>query len=236
MRKDSHTDSNAQIPSVVIVVPIYQPTIPVWEQISLQQLHRVLGDYPRVFIAPESLSFDYGKLSIGFSVVRFPDEYFTDTAAYSRLMMSPEFYDCFASYEYMLLYQLDAFVFSDRLPEFCNMGYDYIGAPVYRFTPPWHIMNVSVGNGGFSLRNISAAQNMLAQSKNWLPNHPYQKMFKSNEDLFWGFCGVKKELDFRIPPPTVALEFAVQDDIMRAYRRMPEWMPFGCHYWNKPGY
>ena len=39
-------------------------------------------------------------------------------------------YSRFEKYEYMLIYQLDAFVFSDRLMEFVEAGYDYIGAPL----------------------------------------------------------------------------------------------------------
>ena len=45
---------------IVIVVPIYKKQLSDLEKISLTQLQRVLGDYPRVFQAPESLEFDYG--------------------------------------------------------------------------------------------------------------------------------------------------------------------------------
>lgn len=58
-------------------------------------------------------------------------------------MLSAEFYDRFAAYEYVLIYQLDAFVFADRLAEFCQMGYDYIGAPVRRLTPLWHAIGLA---------------------------------------------------------------------------------------------
>lgn len=46
-------------------------------------------------------------------------------------MLEADFYRRFGKYKYMLIYQLDAFVFSDKLLDFCEMGYDYIGAPVY---------------------------------------------------------------------------------------------------------
>jgi len=44
-------------------------------------------------------------------------------------MMSPAFYDAFKAFDYILIYQLDAFVFRDELEYFCSLGYDYIGAP-----------------------------------------------------------------------------------------------------------
>lgn len=62
-------------------------------------------------------------------IVPFPDTYFKGIAGYNRLMMSPEFYETFAQWEYILIYQTDAWVFSDRLSEWCSKGYDYIGAP-----------------------------------------------------------------------------------------------------------
>ena len=40
----------------------------------------------------------------------------------------------FLEYQYMLIYQLDAFVFEDKLDYFCELGYDYIGIPVPDYT------------------------------------------------------------------------------------------------------
>ena len=84
---------------IVIVVPIYKNQLSDLEKISLIQLQRVLGDYPRVFQAPESLEFDYGCLGEGFSVERFPDEYFTGVYSYSHLMLEADFYRRFDKYK-----------------------------------------------------------------------------------------------------------------------------------------
>ena len=66
---------------VIIVVPIYRPELRETERMSLLQLQRVLGDYPRVFLAPASLSFDFGALGRGFGVERFEDSYFDGLSA-----------------------------------------------------------------------------------------------------------------------------------------------------------
>ncbi len=43
-------------------------------------------------------------------------------------MMDNTFYKQFLNYEYILIYQLDAFVFKDEL-NYCSQGIDYVGAP-----------------------------------------------------------------------------------------------------------
>lgn len=222
------------IPSVVIVIPAYKDKLSRWEEISLLQMNRILGKYPRVFVAPESLTIKYG-VKYNCRTVRFPDANFTGITSYSRMMLDVDFYRRFADYDYMLIYQTDAFVFSDRLAEFCDMNYDYIGAPVFRFSPMWHTIGTSVGNGGFSLRKVSSFIRILEQKDLLWNRNPFVDLFESFEDLFWGFCGAEEQIDFNIPNAATALEFAVQDDIMHAYRKMPQWLPFGCHYWNKPG-
>lgn len=121
---------NVAQPSVTVVIPLYKPTLTPGERVSLQQAFRVLGRYPICFLKPESLSLD-SILEPGwtYTTASFPDRYFLSTATYNELMLSLEFYDRFAAYEYMLVYQTDAFVFRDELAEWCAKGYDYIGAP-----------------------------------------------------------------------------------------------------------
>ena len=220
--------------SVIICIPIYKSVLSDTEKISLVQLNRVLGNYPRCFVAPESLHFDYGQDGENISVERFPDYYFKNIKGYSNLLLDVKFYRRFAAYEYMLIYQLDAFVFKDELEHFCNMGYDYIGAPIARFNALWHAMGARVGNGGFSLRRISAAVRMLEQWFSISTEHPLQNLFWQAEDLFWGYCGVMAEFDFNIPSVEVALNFAVQDNVGHAFQKMDRgWRPFGCHAWCK---
>lgn len=218
---------------VVIVVPAYKETLEYVEQVSLCQLQRVLGAYPKVFIAPEGLKINYNGLEKGFNTEFFDKDYFSSVTGYSRLCLSKEFYERFSDYDYMLIYQLDAFVFNDRLMEFVNKGYDYIGAPVYRYVPHWHALGTNVGNGGFSLRKISSCIKMLELAKSWLPDSPFDDIMNTAEDMFWGYCGTAKDLDFKVPSSKEALEFAVQCNVAHAYERFNELKPFGCHGWYK---
>ena len=112
---------------VAVVIPAYKEQFSELELISLEQEQKVLGQYPLIFIAPEGRKLP--ALPEGSQVLRFPAAFFEGVAGYNQLMLQPAFYQAFFGYDYMLLYQLDAFVFSDQLAHFCGLGYDYIGAP-----------------------------------------------------------------------------------------------------------
>lgn len=230
----TYKQGKEDVPSVVIAIPIYKNTLSPTEEISLRQLNKVLGKYPRVFIAPKSLDYDFGSLGEGIGVERFDDRWFQGVTAYSCLMMQKSFYERFAAYEYMLLYQLDVFVFSDRLKEFCDKGFDYIGAPVGKYAPFWHAIDTRVGNGGFSLRRIPAHINVLNDFDRIVEKTPFFACFILAEDLFFGYCGKREDVEFTVADFDTALEFSVQENVRHIYNKINKgWRPFGCHGWNR---
>ena len=94
----------------------------------------------------------------GYGVMRFGDRYFGSVAAHTRLLLSTKFYEAFGDYEFLLVYHLDALVFSDQLLDWCEKGYDYVGGPWW--DPPTR--SFIVGNGGFSLRRIESFLRIFA--------------------------------------------------------------------------
>lgn len=222
---------------IVICIPVYKKKLSPLEEISLIQLNRILGKYRRVFVAPESLQFDYGSLGKDIGTERFADYFFKSIKGYSHLMLDISFYRRFAEYEYMLIYQTDAFVFKDELADFCALGYDYIGAPLERFHPLWHALGTQVGNGGFSLRRISSAMRVL---NDWFANpmeHPLQNFFWQAEDAFWGYCACSSHIDFTAAPVAMARRFALQDDVGHGFSKITcGTYPFGCHGWYKDNF
>jgi hypothetical protein len=143
--------------TVAIVTPFYRAQLTPDEEISLTHLRRHLGSYDKFLVSPQGL-----RASLpGFGVKRFGDRYFRNAKTYSALLINREFYQAFSDYEYILIYQLDALVFSDQLPAWCREGYDYIGAPWFpcAYTP--HITAPKVGNGGFSLRKVESCLRVL---------------------------------------------------------------------------
>ena len=220
---------------IVVCVPIYKAELSLFEQVAITQMKKVLVGYKKVFFAPESLKFDFGELGAGVSVERFPDYFFLGVVNYSALMLNVDFYKRFSQYEYMLVYQTDAFVFSDRLSEFCAMGYDYIGAPIARANPLWNFIAARVGNGGLSLRKINSVIRMLEQHQNKLGG-PLASIFWQWEDIFWGYCGQQDDYDFQVAPVNIAAEFAL-DDTRAGFKRLQKgWHPFGCHGWWQLNY
>ena len=115
---------------VKVVIPIYQASLSQQERKSLSQAYKILRMYPLVVIKPNHL--DLSELVTEFpklSFISFADSYFKGISGYNRLMLAKEFYESFLDCTYILIYQLDAYVFRDELREWCNKGYDYIGAP-----------------------------------------------------------------------------------------------------------
>ena len=102
------------------------------EEISLKHLIRFLGSYDKYFVVPESLQIIYPD----FGIKRFDEKFFGTALAHTRLIFSPDFYETFADYMYILIYNLDSLVFSDQLAEWCEMGFDYIGAPCSSMKEP----------------------------------------------------------------------------------------------------
>ena len=99
---------------------------------------------------PESLPFELP----GFEIRRFEDRHFESIKAYDHFMFSREFYRTFLDYQYILIYQFDCLVFSDQVLKWCEMGFDYIGAPWFRFKDNPEKGFSRVGNGGLSLRKV----------------------------------------------------------------------------------
>jgi hypothetical protein len=100
---------------------------------------------------------------IEYQIQFFPVTAFTSVDGYNTLMLSREFYLRFASYEYILTYQLDAFIFYDNLSYWCDLGYSYVGAPWFEgFLPKDKKAHLwKVGNGGFTLRKIADCLRVL---------------------------------------------------------------------------
>lgn len=216
---------NVQSEQVAVVIPVYKEVLCAAEEISLNQALCILGDYDVYCICPKGLV--YGDQQKFVREIRFDDSWFADIRAYSRLMLQKEFYEAFSDYEYVLLYQLDAFVFSNQLMKFCNMGYDYIGAPwihgIVCYKDAGHVLHY-VGNGGFSLRKVSAFLR-------WLDKTDLAELAEAvNEDVLIAAYGPPF---LKISPLEKALEFAFDMDPRKCFLKNKRHLPFGCHAWQR---
>lgn len=159
--------------NVCIVIPIYKSKLNDFEEKSLSQAAIILNKYDFRFVTYEGLNTSKyieiaQKYSINYSFEFFDRDYFNGLNSYNRLMLSISFYKRFKPFNYILIYQLDAFVFKDELDEWCNKGFDYIGAPWVVSEGNSFVIS-GAGNGGFSLRKISSQIRVLKCFKRVIP-------------------------------------------------------------------
>ena len=232
------------LPSVAVLVPLYQTALSEAERASLVQCIRVLGTYPIILIKPVGLKVD--NLLAEFPMLRtqdFAGEFFTSTDSYNRLLTSLDFYQKFAEHEYVLIHQLDAYVFRDELPYWCGQRLDYIGAPSVHqesvnaltagdkeeFARTLSSQRL-VFNGGLSLRRVQGVIRYLKLYKRFFP------AWRGNEDMLFSREATRLILMkpfIRLPTWQQALRFAFEKSPAASYEITHHQLPFGCHAWER---
>lgn len=244
---------------VKIIIPIYQNKLSENDLISFERCYKIHCQYPIIIIKPEGLdlSFIHDKYP-EIEEESFLPEYFNSIDGYNRLMLSPEFYQRFLDTEYILIHQLDVFIFRDELNEWCNKGYDYIGAPwilrpIYQkfpinlcraikglylnllSLPNRQKIYFKVGNGGLSLRRT---ETLFLIAKNDRTTIEYYLSMKNkahcyNEDVYWALEAKKFYPAFSIPEYKEALKFSFDKYPKLCYSMNNHTLPYGCHSWTK---
>lgn len=219
---------------VAVVIPVYRTEPDSSELKSFVQCLTVLGNYPIILVVPYGFNAQHYEEIAGKKIecAYFGNRYFRSTISYSRLLVSPSFYKRFSAYKYILIYQLDAWVFRDELSNWCSKDFDYIGAP-WLEVPPFSskrkpIINLSkrlylkVGNGGLSLRKVKTHYR-------WAPWLSFIFMFiPKNEDVLWTLF-----VPFKKPGYKEALAFAFEMNASKAFAINGNKLPFACHAWKK---
>ncbi len=199
----------------VTVVPVYKTRPSKTEAFSFMQL-RLLGIDQVTLMCPVNLDTSYYEgLFPEIQIMRFADNHFLSVQTYNDFLLQPEFYKTFSDlYEWLLIYQLDAFIFENRIHYFCNLDYDYYGAPWKNGISQYHFLfnryriklgnkKFYVGNGGFSLRKLKTTIDLLERKRNDIT----KKYFM--EDVFFGYWG-SKDLNYQSCSPEIAAEFSVE--------------------------
>ncbi|MFR9578686.1 MAG: DUF5672 family protein [Rikenellaceae bacterium] len=240
---------------VIVVIPLYQQKLPELELKLLLNNLDVLKNHPIALLMPESLALDGMREQFDvdkYNIVRISDEWLgrkNGIAGYNRMMLSEEFYSIFSDYEYMLVCQTDAVVFRDELLEWCDKGYDYIGAPwpkkkIYsnRFISAYlaardqfrgmvgrsiqrqDLFN-KVGNGGFSLRRVAKSIEICREYKDKIDEFCNREHTLYNEDVFWAIIPE----DMKYPTLTEALKFSIDIKPEYCFELAGHKLPFGVH-------
>ena len=241
-----------------IVIPVYKEYFGELEEKSFLQCCKVLKDYEIVIVHPEGLYCAYlTEKYNNLSFKSFSKLYFATIYGYNELLLSSIFYESFLDSEYILIYQLDAFVFRDDLMKWCQKGYDYIGAPWIATSTDSFGMNIfnkvarlfrskkknareqtffKVGNGGFSLRKVASHHNIAKQQQQFIKDvlNETDKKIYAIEDVFWSLKAIEFDPNFKIPDYKEAVYFAIDRKPNLAMKLTNNELPFGCHAINKP--
>jgi len=235
---------------VAVVIPTQKDVFDERDEISIEQCVRVLGSHTNILAHPGEI--DGAGLANRYGLdgnEPFPNAYFSTYTNYNGAVLREDFYERFLRFDYILLYQLDCFVFSDQLLEWCDCGYDYIGAPLGPvsaaaeayvndgYLPWWRRhqrsrMSGDIGgrqllNGGFSLRRTRTFY--------WISRLWRKKvaLWGKNEDLFWSLAASGYWPRFRLPTATMAARFALMVNVRNWLDKADGELPFGCHGWPR---
>lgn len=216
--------------TLAIVIPVYKDSLSVNEKIALDQAVRKFDKYDIFFLAPEGLHIEdlkYKKIKYQYLDIKW----FCSVESYSNLMLTSDVYKRFIQYSYILIYQLDAFVFGDNINDFIEMNYDYIGAPTLEgMYKPYRAEKVLyTQNGGFSLRKVKAFINWTLYNKKEIE---LMQKFDAEDSIIYAL----RSKGLRIAPIDIALQFSFDSNVRECFLQNKMKLPLGCHAWERYDY
>lgn len=206
--------STACLPSVVILTPIYRP--------SLDEVERALvtrscesSTHPHVFLAPEGLDTSFYRRAFPDVEIRYVEPWFlSGVRPYNYWLTSGLFYTPWQDWEWILLCQTDAVLLREPLGRFspAHLTWQYLGAPwdppIKALTlgsrilvrsstgahrgPAWVGLvgsRVEVGNGGLSLRRVDAFVKAAEKLEGFLSPAVREH---THEDVIWATFGTRR--------------------------------------------
>jgi len=232
----------------VVVIPIYAD-LNDFEFKSLENNLGQLSAYDCVLVVPNDFMPDaITKCFPLLRVLRVSNQWLGTTNGidgYNDMMLSPDFYNLFIDYDYMLICHVDAWIFSgNSLDQWLDKGYDCVAAP-WLLRNAWfyrlightdmstakgrhYLLNRKIGNGGLSLRKVDV---FVREAEKWCNVFGQMRKFGMQEDMIWA---QNEKLVF--PLWNEALKFAFDTKPDYAYRLNNKQLPFGCHKWFDRSY
>jgi hypothetical protein len=156
-----------------VIIPVYAAELSQSEQAALICCIDRLRDRQIFLLHKASIDINSVLDQLGVAVVdrkrikcgSVEDKWLSSVASYNAMLLQGWFYRMFANWSYVLIYQLDAWVFGDALGEWLAKAYTYVGAPWTGHLGP-DTPDTGVGNGGFSLRCV-AEMIRICESPRW---------------------------------------------------------------------
>lgn len=224
-----------------IVVPVYKSHLNHNEDLVFKNILALYGKGNLVIACPDNLNVDF--LDQDIKIQRFDSVFFKDVMSYNAMMLSEIFYMRFKNTDYILIHQLDAFMFRKEIEYWCQKGYDYIGAPWLKSRNPFNNLIKSkklkkrepifnkVGNGGFSLRKVETFLGFFEKHKSVIEKHKSHELY-GIEDTFWSLVA-PNYMEFNIPDIKEAAQFCIDRKPEIGLKLNKGKLPFACHGFEK---
>ena len=185
---------------------------PMMERVLIQMSRFLTNEWSVILYVTEDVYSSYQELCqrLGNGIqVMLLQRTLSDISHYNEIMMDISFWKEFEHFQKVLIFQTDTMIYRSGIEQFYE--YDYVGAP----WPTELRLPVCVGNGGFSLRTISAMIDCLSKRKN-IKIPPYTQYVtnakrlkgKQPEDVF--FSQGMSQLGYKIPSSIIASSFSIE--------------------------
>lgn len=166
------------------------------------------------------------------SVINLKEGFLGSLDAYNKMAMSVEFYKLFEQYDYILIVQLDAWVFRDELDKWLSKEVDYIGAPWFltegknplaKLLAKRAKSNIRLalipfgGNGGFCLRKINTHIRILNNYEKKLSIRRFSQLLfflLKNARVGLSLLGLKRLYQLITDPRNFRTKYNVYEDVM----------------------
>jgi hypothetical protein len=237
-----------------VAIPAYKESPDYIEMSSFKQAVKILGKWPFVLFCPKGLNVGaYVKIleknRIAYRIEFLNKKLFLSANTYNSLLLRENFWDLFPS-KFVLIYQLDAWVFRDKLEYWCKKDYDYIGAPNLEFGLVGNFSDCR--NGGFSLRKVASQKRSLKflekvnninnnKSKHGYSFSRFYNVFNpkswdklpNNEDVYYSLIVPLLIKDYNVGNFRDSMKFSMEVGSDILYKKNGDKLPFGCHAFEK---
>jgi hypothetical protein len=213
---------------VAIVTPIYRAHLEEDEWFTFNSISKHLPDFDHYIIAPVLLKKVTKRIPKKLNWIYFKNEFFLSAESYNQLLISKCFFEAFAHYNYILIAQTDSLVLSDDLMRWVGYGYDYIGAPWGdNYQTHAGVDFVSVGNGGFSLRNVDSALRVLNTKISVINDYRHVK-----KPRWWYWPRIRKMMFLLSRYCHLIPKITVEQHLKRHYRHAEDifWGKYAKHF------
>ena len=249
---------------VAVIIPIYKSNLTSYEEISLNRTIKIFVNRDIVIITFFELDHFCNQISkrhANINIVFFHKKYFDSIRGYNRLLMSKNFYEAFLSFKYVLICQLDVYVFEDKLDFWINKGFCNVGAPLFNgYNTLSHNFKSIGNNGGFCLRKTRSCLDILSNVKHryysistlikieshflWrlyrilrdglLFNYNVKPLYPIiNEDIFWSSIVPIENDCFLVPKSEESMLFSYDVNPKFLYEKSNGILPMAIHAWWK---